>query len=41
MTGSLFGSLSSVFIQGKLVLVHAMKACKGSESMATICLWLG
>ena len=40
MSGSLIRSLGSVFIQGKLVLVDAMKVCKGSECMAPIGMWL-
>lgn len=40
MSGFLIRSLSSVFIQGKLVLVHAMKVCKGTECMAPVCMWL-
>jgi hypothetical protein len=40
MSGSLIRSLDSVFIQGKLVLVHAMDACKGSECTAPACMWL-
>jgi hypothetical protein len=40
MSGSLIRSLGSVFIQGKLVLLHAMETCKGSECMAPACMWL-
>jgi hypothetical protein len=39
MSGSLIRSLSSMFIQGKLVLVDAMKVCEGSECMAPIGGW--
>lgn len=40
MSGSLIRSLGSVFAQGKLVLAHAMKACKGSECMAPVCTYI-
>jgi len=40
MSGSLIRSLGSMFAQGKLVLAHAVKACKGSECMAPVCMWL-
>jgi hypothetical protein len=40
MSGSLIRSLGIVFMQGKLVLLDAMKVCKGSECMPPIGTWL-